>query len=156
MDDGVVSGERDTSVFLRIDTSRGGPRRVGNLIEVASLIEVDLDGYIPREVGVTADAVPTYVTRSGEYGVFNDSALPRIAPGSAEFDKQWAFAERITREDFERVYEPAAAELPETIGGSPLWQSDLAAAGCLLALLVLALGFVVAVLQLTGVLHLLG
>ena len=98
------------------------------------LLEVDREGYIPREVGIIPrevgiadDGTPVYVTRPGEYGRWNDSDLPRIPPGRSEFDELWRpLGTEITAREFEAAYGPAAATLPETIGGTPLWVSSLA------------------------------
>jgi hypothetical protein len=71
-----TSTGRQASVYLRVDTPNSGGRRP----VVTTLLEIDPEGYIPREVGLTADGTPTYVTRPGEYGVWNDSPMTRIPP----------------------------------------------------------------------------
>ncbi len=54
----------DESVYLRIeDQPTSGRDRV-----VTYLLEIDRDGYIPREIGLAEDGTAVYVTRLGEYG----------------------------------------------------------------------------------------
>ena len=119
-EDTAISGTG--SVFLRVDHPSAGR---GSQQIVATLLEVEADGWIPREVGLAADGTPIYVTRPGEYGVFNDSGMSLVPPGTAEFDVRWRLAKQIPQEEFERAFGPAAAVLPETIGGTPIWQTDL-------------------------------
>jgi len=51
--------ERSQSVFLRIsEVTEGSKDPVGT-----TLLEIDPDGYIPREIGLAKDRTAVYVTR---------------------------------------------------------------------------------------------
>ena len=109
-------------MFLRIAHS---PETRGPDSTVTTLLEIDAAGYIPREVGLAPDGHPTYVTRPGEYGVFNDSPMPRTPPGTAAFDDQWlALGRPIDQREFEELYARADATLPRSTGASPRLGSD--------------------------------
>jgi hypothetical protein len=117
-----IGDDGRASVYLRIKNS-GPPAKDG---AVATLIEIGPAGYIPREVGVAEDGTPIYVTRPGEYGRFNDSPMPRTPPDDPAFEGIWgAIGSRITANEFESIYARADATLPHTIGGTPMWISDL-------------------------------
>jgi hypothetical protein len=110
--------DSDTSVFLRIPEPEGSGR--GRV--VASLVEIDREGFIPREIGLAADGTPVYVTRVGEYGIWNDSPIPRAAPGTPEFEEQWGgMGSPITRSEFDAVFDQADRTLPHTVGGLTPW-----------------------------------
>ncbi len=133
--------EQEGSVFLRIV----GVQDRSKVPVAISLIEIDQEGYIPREVGLGEDGTPVYVTRPGEYGRWNDSPMPRTPPRSPGFANAWGrLGSPISAEEFESAYGPAAATLPHTIGGTPIWVSQLVSCSILLALVafVVALVFV--------------
>jgi hypothetical protein len=127
----AASDDEIESVFLRIDEgtveSRKDTRRT-------YLIEINADGGIPREIGLAADGHATYVTRPGEYGLWNDSPIPATPLGTPEFESQWGGYPRISREEFEGLYSQADAVLPHTLGGTPIWLSNLVALSIPLAL----------------------
>jgi hypothetical protein len=121
------------SVFLRIDERNGGPHH-----EVAFLLEIAADGYIPREVGLAADGTATYVTRPGGYGVWNDAQMEYPPVGTPEFAALWFDSiggKLISRDEFEPAYAAADAVLPETIGGTPMWISNAVGLGRVLGCL---------------------
>lgn len=127
---------RSSSVFLRIEET--GQDQVA-----ATLIEIDEDGDIPREVGVAEDGTPVYVTRPGEYGRWNDSEYERAKPGTAAFEEVWAaLGTPISAKDFESTFAEGDASLPHTIGGTPLWLSDLVSWAVIVAGLALVGGIV--------------
>ena len=91
------------SVFLRIPMSERTRR--GRI--VACLLELDSEGYIPREIDVIEGDVPVRVTRPGEYGQWNDAPMPRVAPGTPEFRERWRGAVEISTAEFEGIYQLA-------------------------------------------------
>lgn len=103
------TSDADGSVYLRVtDVDWGKRSRV-----VASLIEVDAEGYIPREVDVAGDGRPIRVTRPGDYGEWNDSPIPIGPPGSEQFERNWGPSPPvISRAEFEAVYARADSLLP--------------------------------------------
>jgi hypothetical protein len=127
--DDKVAPEVDGSVYIRFDdhATSGGDR------VVTYLLEIDKDGYIPREIGLAEDESPVYVTRLGEYGRWNDSPMPRTPPGSMSFHNAFPNAASISRAEFESVFDEADRTLPHTAGGTSEWWS----LGCLAIVLVL-------------------
>jgi hypothetical protein len=116
------------SIFWRIPNDE--PRRKGDR-EAVSMIEIDADGWIPREISLAADGTPLDITRPGEYGVWNDSPIPLSPPGSPQFAETWgAWGSEMSREEFEDAYERADRLLPEKhpAGWLPF------VAGCILVL----------------------
>ena len=90
----------------------------------ARWIEIDAEGYIPREIEVDDELQPLDITRPGEYGVWNDTPNPPAPPGTPQFDALWGdLGTEISREDFEAIYARADAQLP----------LKAASAGCALA-----------------------
>ena len=120
------------SVFLRISDVKDDSKHP----VVTTLLEIDSEGYIPREIGLAEDGTAVYVTRPGEYGRWNDSPIARAAPGTTAFDGQWRqLGVEISREDFETDFAKADATSPHTIGGTPLWVSDIVSWTIVLVLL---------------------
>jgi len=139
--------ERSQSVFLRIsEVTEGSKDPV-----VTTLLEIDPDGYIPREIGLAKDGTAVYVTRPGEYGRWNDSPIERAAPGTTAFDEQWGrLGVEISREDFETVFAKADATLPHTIGGTPLWVDSVVSWTIILVLLAIAGAIIYGLTRLFG------
>ncbi len=150
MADADVPSETEVSresLFLRIDETEFG----GNRREVATLVEIVPSGRIPREVGLAADGTPTYVTRPGEYGIWNDSPIPYPPMGTPDFDMNWRhMGTPISREEFERVYAAADAILPHTFGGTPIWLSRLAGCAIVLVALAVVVGVIAAAIRIVG------
>lgn len=141
--------ERGTpqSVFLRITEVKDDSKHP----VVTTLLEIDPEGYIPREIGLAEDGTAVYVTRPGEYGRWNDSPIERAAPGTTAFDEQWGrLGGKISREDFETVFAKADATLPHTIGGTPLWVDRVVSWTIILALLVIAGAIIYALTRMFG------
>lgn len=134
--------EQFASVFLRIELPVSPKDRVA-----VTFLEIDPEGHIPREIGLAEDATPVYVTRPGEYGRWNDSPMPRTPPGTAAFEEQWGrLGLPISAADFEAVYARADATLPHTVGGTPVWVSDLVSWTVGLIILALVVGAIAIVL----------
>jgi hypothetical protein len=94
-------------------------------------------------VGLAEDGASIYVTRPGGYGRWNDGSAWQAQPGTPAFEALWGeIGTPIGREVFEAAYAAADARLPETIGGTPKWVSDLIVWLALLIVVALAaLGF---------------
>jgi hypothetical protein len=102
-------GASDGSVFWEI------PNRWRKPGERSAMrwIEIDAEGYIPREVELDDELQPLDITRPGEYGVWNDTPNPPAPPGTSQFDALWGdLGSEISREDFEAIYGRADAQLP--------------------------------------------
>ena len=98
------------SIFWRIPDDKLGWKRDRQTV---SMIEIEADGGIPREISLAADGSPLDITRPGEYGFWNDSAIPLSPPGSPQFAETWgAWGDEISREEFEEAYARADATLP--------------------------------------------
>ena len=141
------SSDHTRSVFLRISESENGSRD-----QVATtLLEIDREGYIPREVGLAEDGRPVYVTRPGEYGRWNDSLGARTPPGTPAFDEQWGrLGSEIGNGDFEAIFAEADAALPHTIGGTPLWVDRVVSWTIILVLLAIVVAVLYSVTRLFG------
>jgi hypothetical protein len=117
------------SIFWRIPNDKPRSKRDRQAV---SMIEIEADGRIPREISLAADGSPLDVTRPGEYGFWNDSPIPLSPPGSLEFAETWAaWGGEISREEFEEAYARADEALPpKTQAGS------LEMVGCVIVLAV--------------------
>jgi hypothetical protein len=114
--------------------------------EALSMIEIESDGVIPREISLAADGTPLDITRPGEYGFWNDSAVPLSPPGSPQFAETWgAWGGEISRQEFEEAYSRADKTLPQKHDSG--WLPCLA--GCVLVL-VLVGGTIAALLGWLG------
>ena len=71
------------------------------------LVEIEPNGYVPREVGLDSEGNPTFITRPGEYPI-SDFPAPH---GSAEFEALFGLAYPISSAEFEEAYAAADAEL---------------------------------------------
>jgi hypothetical protein len=101
-------------------------------------IEIDAEGYIPREIELDDERRALSVTRLEEYGLWNDSAIARTPPGTPEFDRLWGdLGGEISREEFEATYARAAAQLRVNAAGS----------GCALSIVVIVVCGAVLVLD---------
>ena len=128
--DGTSGG----SVFWRIPNRR---RKSGERT-AEWWIEIDAEGYIPREIELDDKGLPLRVTRPEQYGLWNDSPIPRTPPGTPEFDAQWDdLGTEISREAFEATYARADAVLPV----------KAATSGCALLLAVMPLCAVASLLD---------
>jgi hypothetical protein len=100
-------------------------------------IEIDAEGYIPREIELDDERYPLSVTRPEAYGLWNDSQIARTPSGTPEFDAQWGdLGSEISREEFEATYARADAMLPV----------KAATSGCALLLAVMPLCAIVSLL----------
>jgi hypothetical protein len=131
------------SIFWRIPNDKPRSKRDR---EAMSMIEIEADGAIPREISLAADGTPLDITRPGEYGFWNDSPIPVSPPGSPQFAETWGtLGSEISREEFEDAYSRADALLPQK--DHPGWLPCLA--GCVL-LLALVGGTIAALLGWLG------
>jgi hypothetical protein len=95
------------SRFISFEESDPGLRSEG--VRRWSL-EIDADGYIVRELGMDENDRPLRKTNRGDYGLWNDSDIPRLVPGSESYRKfvESVKAREIVGEDFERLFEQQA------------------------------------------------
>ena len=105
-----VQNDATPSIFWRIPNDKPRWKRDRQAV---SMIEIEADGGIPREISLAADGSPLDITRPGEYGFWNDSAIPLSPPGSPQFAETWgAWGGEISREEFEEAYARADETLP--------------------------------------------
>ena len=57
---------------------------------VESLIEIQADGSVLREVDIATDGTPIRITRPGEWGVWNDDPYPPTPTDAEEFQSEWS------------------------------------------------------------------
>lgn len=79
------------------------------------LVEVDREGWVPRQVLLTSDGrpreaigPPNTTPFEREFGYDYDERPP-APPGTAEFDEFWGSGTIIDREEFERIFARAKA-----------------------------------------------
>jgi hypothetical protein len=86
-EDAAQADSTPGTVFWRI--TEAGPDH-----DVDSLIEIEADGSISREIDIAADGTPIRITRPGEYGQWNDSPYPPTPTGSQQFQEEWGASVR--------------------------------------------------------------
>ena len=138
-EEGATERSSAGSIFLR----------VGN-----DLVEVDREGWVPRQVRLTSDdrareAIgPPRTTRYDEE-IGYDGPTPLAPPGTSEFDDWWGSRGTvISREEFERVFAQAKSD-PVRFRDYPRADKVAEVKGCLVALVVLV-AFLVVVSLLLG------
>ena len=134
-DEPTTLGQTDDkpSIFWRIPNDKPRWKRDR---EAESMIEIEADGGIPREISLAADGTPLDITRPGERGFWNDSAIPLSPPGSPRFAATWgARGAEISRQEFEEAYSRADKMLPQRHDAG--WLPCLA--GCVLVLALVGL-----------------
>lgn len=128
--DSAATGNGRASVFLRLEEIDAAPD--GRL--AATLIEVDVEGYIPREVGLAKDGTLLHVTRPGEYGQWNDRDSGGPPLGTPAFDEAWGVkVTPVSADTFEAIFAKADATLPRSVGLTRQWVSDVVSWVILLA-----------------------
>jgi hypothetical protein len=102
----IVSGPADPPDSVYVSVEFGDlPNEPGT--SSTKLVEVQLDGYVRREVSLDRDGRPTYITRPGGYPT-SDYPAP---PGSPLFVEQFGNGRLITRDEFEAAYFAADSAL---------------------------------------------
>lgn len=121
--------------FLRIQYD---DKRLGQ-----ALVEVLPDGSVGRDIGIGRDGELVYVTRACQAEIGGPWEFWDVVPPSdPRFEENWPDSERISRDEFERIYREADETLPWTWGGVPTWISAAVSVVVLLAV-VAVLAFVV-------------